>query len=413
MEVTAVVVPCISCDLPLHPVPFDATWNHLVDIPLADPEFGCPCRIDILLGVDVLVDTPLDGWRIGPPDSPIIFETEFAWVLAGRLDSYNSGRHIASHHASFVTGDDLLRKFWKIEESLKSEMALSPEERSVVQYFKDNHHRTETGRFVVPLPKMPHAKPLGESRSQAIRRFLTLERSLYSNSQFDPFNAVKEEYFEMGHAKPVPAADLEKLEQDAFYLPMHVVRKESSSTTEIRAASAKTSYGVSLNDTLLVGPTVHSTPIDVLLRFRFHSVALTMDVSRIYRAVELTSSDRDLHRFVWRCRLDKPLQYYRMTRVTFGVSASSFTANMSVKQNTLDFALDYPQAVDAVENSFNIDDGLTGAESVEEAIELQGQLQDLFSRGGVLLRKWNSSKPTVLQHIPHGLRETQSTHFIP
>ena len=84
-----------------------------------------------------------------------------------------------------------------------------------------------------------------------------------------------------------------------------------------------------------------------------------------------------------------------------------------MKQNALDFVLDYPQAVDAVEKSFYVDDGLTRAESAEEAIELQGRLQDLFSQGGFLLRKWNSSEPTVLQHIPPGLRETQSTHSIP
>ena len=67
------------------------------------------------------------------------------------------------------------------------------------------------------------------------------------------------EYFEMGHAEPVPAADLEKPMQNVFYLPMHAVRKESSTTTKLRAvfdASAKSSTGVSLNKTLLVGPTV-------------------------------------------------------------------------------------------------------------------------------------------------------------
>ena len=65
--------------------------------------------------------------------------------------------------------------------------------------------------------------------------------------------------------------------------------------------------GVSLNDTLLVGPTVHSSLIDVLLRFRFHRVALTTDVSRMYRAVELTLPDRDLHRFVWKSDPNEPL----------------------------------------------------------------------------------------------------------
>ena len=340
---------------------------------------------------------------------------EFGWVLAGRLDSPGPS-HVASHHASFVTGDDLLRRFWEIEENPNSEVYLSSEERSVMQHFRETHHRNDARRFVVHLPKKPQAKPLGESRSQAVRRFLSFERSLRSKGQFKAFSDVMEEYFQMEHAKPVPTVDLEKSQCGVFYLPMHAVHKESSSTTKIRAvfdASAKSSSGVSLNDTLLVGPTVCSSLLDVLLRFRFHRVALTTDVSRMYRAVELAPSDRDLHRFVWRKDPGEQLRDYRMTRVTFGVSASSFAANMSVKQNALNLALEYPQAAVAVEKSFYVDDGLTGANSIEEAIELQKQLQDLFSKGGFLLRKCNSNQPAVLQHISSELKEIYSTQALP
>jgi hypothetical protein len=49
-------------------------------------------------------------------------------------------------------------------------------------------------------------------------------------------------------------------------------------------------------------------------------------VSKMYRATELIESDRDLHRFVWRSNEDELLKDYRMTRLTFGVSASSFAA---------------------------------------------------------------------------------------
>lgn len=63
-----------------------------------------------------------------------------------------------------------------------------------------------------------------------------------------------------------------------------------------------------------------------------------------------------------------------MTTVTAGVSASSFAANMAVKQNVLDFSMEYPQAAEVVEKSYYVDDGLTGADSPQEAIELQGQL---------------------------------------
>ena len=169
---------------------------------------------------------------------------------------------------------------------------------------------------------------------------------------------------------------------------------------------------MSLNDTLLVGPTIHPPLIDVLLRFRLHRVALTADVSRMYRAVLLPESDRDFHRFVWRRNPDEPLCDYRMTRVTFGVSASSFAANMAVKQNALDYALKYPLAAKIVDESFYVDDALTGADTVDEAIETQAQLQGLFAQAGFLLRKWNSNESTILQHISPDLLDSNSSHVI-
>ncbi len=59
-----------------------------------------------------------------------------------------------------------------------------------------------------------------------------------------------QEYIEMKHAETVPVVDLQKPSRSIFYLPMHAVRKEQSTTTKIRAvfdASAKSSSGVSLN----------------------------------------------------------------------------------------------------------------------------------------------------------------------
>ena len=361
----------MTCDLPLHPIPFNLELNHLADIPLADPDFGRPGRIDILLGVDVFVDVLCQGRRIGAPGYPSAFETDFGWVLAGNVNSHNPTHVVISYHTSLATGDEILRKFWEIEERPNDQTNLSPEERSVIQHFKQNHSRGPDGRFIVPLPKRQHAKPLGETRSQAVRRFLSLERSLHSKGQFEDFNAVMTEYFEMGHAEAVPAIDLKKPTQEVFYLPMHSVRKESSTTTKLRAvfdASAKSSTGTSLNDTLLVGPTIHPPLVDVLLRFCLHRIALTTDVSKMYRAIELVESDRDLHRFVWRSSPSECLQDFRMTRVTFGVSASSFAANMAVKQNANDFSLDYPQAANVVDNSFYVDDGLTGADSPKERL---------------------------------------------
>ena len=95
-----------------------------------------------------------------------------------------------------------------------------------------------------------------------------------------------------------------------------------------------------------------------------------------------------------------PLRDYRMTRITFGVSASSFAANMAIKQNAIDHVHEYPLAAEAVEKSFYVDDCLSVAASRDLALKLQQQLCGLLSRGGFLLRKWNSNYLLVLQSTP-------------
>ena len=179
IDVTALVVPKVTCDLPTFPVPYDPTWTHLSDLHLADPEFGVPGRIDILLGVDVFTGVLLNGRRKGPPRSPIALETCFGWVLCGNTHSTPlSSSTVTSCHALVEVGDDLLRRFWEIEEAPNHDSHLSMEEHTVMQHFKVNHTRRTNGRFVVPLPKKIDGKFLGESRSQAVRRFLSLEHSL-------------------------------------------------------------------------------------------------------------------------------------------------------------------------------------------------------------------------------------------
>ena len=107
------------------------------------------------------------GRQSGPPGSPSAFESSFRWVLAGNIDMIIP-THIATH-TSVVSGDDIIRRFWEIEESPNSELALSLDEHAVVHHLKVNHCCNNEGRFIVPLPKRPNSKPIGESTSQAMR----------------------------------------------------------------------------------------------------------------------------------------------------------------------------------------------------------------------------------------------------
>ena len=119
---------------------------------------------------------------------------------------------------------------------------------------------------------------------------------------------------------------------------MHLVKSEASSTSKIHIvfdAFAKSTPGTSLTNQLLVGPNVYSSLIDVLIRFCTHKFALTADVSKMYHAVFLPMDQRNLHRFVWREDPQHPFKDFHMMRLTFDVSATSFAANMAIRQNTL------------------------------------------------------------------------------
>ena len=62
-----------------------------------------------------------------------------------------------------------------------------------------------------------------------------------------------------------------------------------------------------------------------------------------------------------------------------------------------------------VNEAFYVDDCLTGADSTDDAIELQHQLRALFSEADFLLRKWNLSSPAVFREIPPDLRHTHTS----
>ena len=117
-------------------------------------------------------------------------------------------------------GDDILRKFWELEERPTGDSVLSLEERAVVKHFSDNFTRTDSGRFVVPLPDKTDVTPLSESLTQAVRRFLSLELSLLAKGRFKDFEDVMSECFD---TEPVPEVDLQKPPEMVFYLPVHLV----------------------------------------------------------------------------------------------------------------------------------------------------------------------------------------------
>jgi len=108
-----------------------------------------------------------------------------------------------------------------------------------------------------------------------------------------------QEYEDLGHMNQT-IEDASSAEEWC-YLPHHAVFKSSSSTTRTRIVfdgSCHSSNGLSLNDTLLVGPTVQQDLYSIVLRFRTYQIAFIADIAKMYHQVRMHQDDRKLQQIL-------------------------------------------------------------------------------------------------------------------
>ena len=413
--VKVVILPKAARDLPEHPLPPLDQMPHLKDLTLADPQFQTPRRVDLILDVDVMDQVMLPEKITGPKGTPSAWNTELGWGVMGKCAIHpvqNSHPSVNTVSATGIEDTQLnttLERFWLLEQPPKGSLNLSPQDLAVEKHYAETHtFLPSAGCYMVTLPKRSTSLQLGESYQIAKHRFLRNEQSLLKKGNWDHFQSVVQEYLNLGHAQPVTPKELCLPVHKTYHLPMHAVFKASSTSTKLRVvfdASCPSSSGVSLNDMLVAGPTLHPNLDIVLLRFRGYRVALTGDVSKMYREVMLSEEDRQLHRFVWRAEPDQPVTTYAMNRVTFGVTSSPYVAVKTLHQIAQDFSTPESQASWHIRNSFYVDDVLAGADNEEEAVKLYKELQGLLQKGGFELKKWRSSSTAVLDSIPTDLQE--------
>ena len=421
MPCSPAVADTVTAIIPSQPISSSVTdMQHLMGLRLADTTYNTPGYIDILLGADMAssIISPHDLPRRGKASEPIAQSTVFGWTLSGPVPGFT--RPAASATAYYQlpkvqteptppqepTLETLLNAILQEDEGPKEEESPTQEDAAEQHYQATTKYSADEQRYEVSLPKKENITQLGESRPQAVARYIQTDRSAHRKNIHQQFQDGIASYLKLGHAEEVPPE--EEPPTDAFWLPMHSVLKLSSTSTKLRVVfdgSAATTSGLSLNQALHVGPTIQATLSDTLLKFRSYHIALNADISKMYREVKLCTADKDLHRFVWREDPASPLKDYRMKRVTFGVSASPFLAVRTLHQTADDHGEDYPKATQHIKESFYVDDFLGGANSVEEAVQLFHDLRAILQKGGFDLRKWRSSSPAVLSHIPDELQE--------
>ena len=161
---------------------------------------------------------------------------------------------------------------------------LTEEQLLCESHFVKTTQRDNDGRFEVRLPFKTDVSVLGKSYEIAKRRFLALERKVAKDPKLrELYVAFMKEYIHLGHMSPIKN---EIPTTPHYFIPHQCVLRAQSTTTKLRVvfdASSKTSTLVSLNETLMVGPTIQKDLFSALLQFRLNMYAITADITKIYR----------------------------------------------------------------------------------------------------------------------------------
>ena len=417
ITVDAFILPKLCPNSPNHFIE-STNWTHLSNITLADPKYFVPSSVDMLIGADVFPQILQDGRIAGPPDQPIAINTIYGWVLMGKFtqNPYPTRQMVTSLFSATQSTDLLslnktLKSFWELEEIPKV-ISLSPEDELCETIFATTHVRDSDGRYQVELPFKNSTPSFDAANSFALasRRFYSLEKRLLSQGELHrKYSDIIREYLDSGYLEEIPELDRNS---NCFYIPHHCVPK-SDKIRIVYNASAKLSDGISLNDTLLVGPKLQHDICSILLNFRLHRIVFTCDIKSMFTQIQVAPQHCDFQRIVWRFSPTEPLKNYRLSRVTFGLACSPYLANKVIIQLAHDEAAKFPLAANILLDCIFVDDIATGHDDLSLAKLMRDQLIGILNSGGFHPHKWRSNSQQFLSDLPSEHAQTSSVDLNP
>lgn len=157
----------------------------------------------------------------------------------------------------------------------------------------------------------------------------------------------------------------------------------------------------------MTGPRLQADLLDLLVRFRTFKFAVTADMEKMYRQILVDPSDQKYQLLLWRTEQSSEIKTYVMNRVTFGTTPAPFLAVRTLYKLAEDEENSFPIGAQCLRNGFYVDDFIYGADTIEDALEIQRQTISILQTAGLHLRKWSANDGKLLDQIPEADRETK------
>ena len=169
-------------------------------------------------------------------------------------------------------------------------------------------------------------------------------------------------------------------DNEGFYLPHNSIIKNLSSATKLRVvfdASAKSTSGVSLNEILMVGPTIQDDIFSLLIRFRCHNYVLIADIEKMYGQFLIREEDCKYRRILW--PENGEIEEYFLKTVTLDFDPPSLLAIRCLHQLVEDEGHGFRSAAKILKRDLYVDNLITGTSTCKESNEIHDQMTQLLN----------------------------------
>ena len=380
VTITAYEVPQICAAPPTATAAELKRYPHLTGLRLAEqPEGTCANQdVDVLIGLDHFQEIVDGRMKVGST-GPVAMGSHFGWILAGRVHAKDD-RTAPLVMSNFIRADhrDQLETLWSLESiGISPAGASGPskkeeDDEEAARHFQENYRRLPDGRYENRWPwkeEVAHGFPT--NAQHALVRLKACEASLQKNGRLKEYDDIQD-YLEQGHAEKAPAEP----DGPVHVLPHHAVYKKEKIRVVFDAAAG---HPKALNDFIRIGPNLIADLTGILMRFRLNRIGLTADLEKAFLQLSLHPTDRDVTRFLWRFNASDPEPTtYRMTRVVFGVNASPFLLQATIRQHLDLFKSSDPEMVDRLSRDIYCDDLITSVNSEEEARQVRERTVEIF-----------------------------------
>jgi len=114
--------------------------------------------------------------------------------------------------------------------------------------------------------------------------------------------------------------------------------------------------------------------LSILLRYRCFKYVITANIVKMYRQMLLEDSQTALQRIVWRDDPNEEIRTYELLTLTYGTAPALFLATKVIHQLADLKENQFPKSAAIARRDFYMDDLITGANSLEEALVIHDEV---------------------------------------